>query len=239
MVAPMVGVLLSQAAPNSRADLIPITFAPGGPTVQGLAGTLNYDATTGHFQASAPAATLNASYLPRGFALISNGTVSIDLFVDQNGNLVSGGTGVTLTGSVTINGKLISGLTPSDPLLQGTIRAFGSDPAGPPTRSMDLIYLVAGGELTTPGTSNNPSLGAFPVGSPGGALLSVENVTSGILGNFSQSFSSTSMKPLIGTIIVPEPGAWALGLFATVGFVGFGWLRSRGPRSGPGIKVSA
>jgi hypothetical protein len=228
-----------QIPSSCRADLIPFNFLPGGPTFTSAAGTLTYNATTGEYQVSSPALTLNASYLPRGFATITGGTISTDLFVDQNGNFASNGTGLVITGTVTVNGKVISGPTAADPLLRGTITAFGSQAPGPPTLTMNSLFRVSGGELTVPGTSPNPSIAVFPLNSPGGIIINAENVTSGILGNYSQNFSSSSAKLTPGSIPVPEPGAWALGLLATAGVVGWSRLRSRGARSGPEVDASA
>lgn len=235
ILACVVGLLLAEEPARCRADLFPFTFVPGGPSVIDINGTLTYDATSGHFQDASTASTLNASYiLPRGFAPISSGTVNIDLFVNQNGQFVSGGAGFTLLGSVTINGNMISGLTAADPLLQGSITTFGADLPGPPTRSFNGLFTVRGGALTKAGTGQSGSP-VFSLGSLGGFLLSAENVTSGILGNFTQNFSSSSVKSTDGSAMVPEPGALTLALVALAATGGWGWVRGRWARSGPRV----
>jgi hypothetical protein len=233
ILACVVGLLLAAEPARCRGDLFPFTFVPGGPTVTDINGTLTYDVASGHFQDTSTASTLNASYiLPRGFAPITSGVVTVDLFVNQNGQFVSGGTGFTLLGSVTINGNLISGLTAADPLLQGSITNFGADLPGPPTRSFNGLFTVRGGELTKAGTGPSGSP-AFALGSLGGFLLSAENVTSGILGNFTQSFSSSSVKSTDGSAMVPEPGPLTLALLALALTGRWGWVRGRWARSGP------
>jgi hypothetical protein len=53
--------------------------------------------------------------------------------------------------------------------------------------------------------------GGFPLGALGAFDLSAENVTGGILGDFSMDFSSDSVKDEEG-LTIPEPSSWALAL---------------------------
>lgn len=208
------GVLFLLPPSPCRADLLPVTFQSGAPIVSGSNGSLSYNASTGdfHLTLTGPSLTYAAPFvLPRGFALLSSGSLTIDLIVDQTGNFVANGTGLTLTGSVTINGAAFSGT-----LLTGTITNFGSDPAGPPSHNFDGYYTITGGSLTTTktGTGGAQVFGGYPIGAAGGFLLDAENVTGGTLGNFSQNFSSSSVKPSVG-VLAPEPRTLVLSLIGT------------------------
>lgn len=217
------GVHFLVAPSHCRAGpLLTLDFQPGAPNVSGSNGGITYDAATGDFHAMLSGASLvyaAPSVAPRGFAPFS-GSLNMDVMVDHNGNFVSNGTGLVLTGSVTINGAVFSGT-----LLTAKITAFGADDAGPPTRTFDGVFEITGGALTTtqPGTGGEDVSGGFPVGSLGGFILSAEDVRSGTLGDFTQSFSSTGGKPLIG-VLTPEPSTLVLAL---TGAVGLTWWRKR------------
>jgi hypothetical protein len=213
--------LLVLAAPNCRADLI-LSFNPGSPTILGNNGTLAYNASTGNFDAVLTPLTYNAAFvLPRGFATFAASPaaqLTIDLTVDKNGNFVSNGTGLSLTGSVTINGQTFAS-SPGNPLLTGPITDFGSQaPAGPAPFNFEGVFSITGGVLTTTkGTVN----GGFQIGTPGGFILNAENTTSGILGDFQASFSSSSVKINPLGSLVPEPGSMVqmiTGLFLLAGW---------------------
>jgi hypothetical protein len=221
-----VGLLLALGVPLllspsvAHAAFLPISFAPGAPTISGSNGTLSYNAATGDFSESLTGASLVYAapfVLPRGFATFS-GSLAIDLKVDKGGNFVSNGNGLLLTGTVTINGATFSGPTAANPLLSGTITNFGAPPAGPPSLTFDGTFVVTGGVLTQTmtGTGGQPVFGGFPVGGPGGFLLVAENVTGGTLGDFTQSFSSSSVKPTVGDLVVPQPGSLVLLLTGAV-----------------------
>jgi hypothetical protein len=213
-VALGVGFLLAPS--TCSADfLLPLDFEPGGPTVNGSNGGITYNATTGEFKATLTGPTLvyAAPFVtPKGFALISGGSLTMDLMVNQSGAFVANGTGVTLTGTVTINGAVFTGA-----LLTGVITAFGSQDPGPPTRDFNGYFTVTGGALTQTmtGTGGMAVSGGFGVGQPGGFLLSAENVTSGTLGDFTHDFSSSADKPLLG-VTVPEPSTLVLWLTGAV-----------------------
>jgi hypothetical protein len=58
------------------------------------------------------------------------------------------------------------------------------------------------------------SSAASPLGLTGGLLLDAENVTGGTLGDFTNNFYSSSVKPKIG-VLVPEPRAIVSALTGT------------------------
>jgi hypothetical protein len=221
VTAVALGVGLLLAPSTCRADfLLPLNFQPGGPIVSGSNGSLTYDATTHDFHATLSSSSLiyAAPFVtPSGFVLITGGTLTMDLTVDNNGAFVANGTGLKLTGSVTINGADFTGT-----LLTGVITAFGAQDAGPPTREFNGYITISGGALTQtkPGTGGKSVFGGFPVGQPGGFRLIAEDVTSGTLGNFVQNFSSDSVKPEVG-VLVPEPSTLVLWLTGAVVLVGW------------------
>jgi hypothetical protein len=154
-------------------------------------------------------------------------TLSFGLTVDRNGNFVSNGTGVALTGGVDIDGDGTDDA--SGTLLTGAITAFGAGPAGPPTVGFNGLFRVTGGLLTSPVIlSDGGKLPAqFPIGSVGGFIVFAEDVTSGILGDFAASFASDRVKPNLG-LAIPEPGSLMLALAGTVALGGYGLVRRYG-----------
>lgn len=222
------GILCLLAPATSRAGLLPIQFQPGSPIISGSGGALAYNATTGDFNLtlSSPSLIYAAPFvMPNGFTNF-NGTLTIDLDVDNKGKFVSNGSGLKLTGTVTINGATFTG-TAANPLLTGDITNFGSQPAGPPSRSFDGLFDITGGALTTtqPGSGGSSVFGGFPPGGSGGFILVAENVTSGTLGDFSRDFSSSSVKPQVG-VVTPEPGSLTL-LLSAAGALGAWQLRRK------------
>lgn len=226
------GTLLLLEPSIGYADLLPVQFYPNSPVVSGSGGSLTYNSTTGDFDVTLTSRSLVYAapfVLPRGFALF-NGSLSIDLDVDKNGNFVANGTGVELTGTVIINGTTFTG-TPANPLLTGDITAFGSEAAGPPTRTFDGLFTIDGGLLTAPPPPGSGAVfGGFPLGATGGFLLSAENATSGTLGDFIADFKSSSVKPSVG-VATPEPSSLAL-VLAAAGVLGaWGLRRKRRPQA--------
>jgi hypothetical protein len=221
VLALAVSVLFLRAPSPCHAGLLPVTFATGGPIVSGSNGGITYNASTGDFNATltTPTLTLAAPFVnpPPGhnFALITTPKLVIDLTVDQSGNFVANGTGLALTGKVSFTdqfgGTVTFGTSSTSVLLQGTVTAFGAQPAGPPSLTFDGYYTITGGALTTMQTDSlgNSVFGGFPVGFAGGFLLDAENVTGGTLGNFAANFSSSSDKPTVG-VLAPEPRTLAL-----------------------------
>jgi hypothetical protein len=231
-----VGVPLLLAPSVARAGFLPITFAPGAPIISGSNGSLTYNASTGDFSATvtAPTLTYAASFVnpPRDIALITSPKLTIDLTVDTSGNFVASGTGLSLLGSISFaladgGSVTFAGTSTANPLLSGTITNFGAQPAGPPSLSFDGTFAITGGALTTTqiDSKGNPVFGGFPLGGPGGFILVAENVTGGTLGDFSRSFSSSSVKPTVGDLAVPEPDSLALLLTGAAALLG--WRRAR------------
>ena len=212
-----------------RAGLLPVSFQPQGPVISGSGGDLTYNAASGDFNATLTGSSLiyAAPFVQSGGFSQFSGSLTIDLQVNNNGQFVANGTGVSLTGAVTINGATFTGTT-ANPLLTGSITAFGSDAAGPPTETFDGYFTITGGTLTQTqlGSGGMPVFGGFPDGSPGAFILSAENVTSGTLGDFSSDFSSSSVKPEFGPTV---PGPSSLTLLLTTAFAlgAWGLLRKR------------
>jgi hypothetical protein len=221
------GTLCLLAPATSHAGLLPVNFRPGSPIISGSNGGLTYNATTGDFDATltSPSLVYAAPFVqPNGFTLF-NGSLSMDLKVDKNGHFVANGSGLDLTGTITINGAVFGGN--NNPLLTGTITNFGSEAAGPPTLSFDGYFTITGGALTQTetGSGGQPVFGGFPLGGRGGFLLSAENVTGGTLGDFSRDFSSSSVKPTVGVLAAPEPSSLTLSLTAAVVLGAWRWRR--------------
>jgi hypothetical protein len=216
------GLMLLLTAAPGRAGLL--QFQLGTPVVFSGNGSLTYNATTGEFQSTLTPLTYNSPSLPGGFVTFSGqGQTTIDLFVNHNGNFQNNGTGFTLTGQVTLGTH-----TFNDTLLTGDITAFGADAAGPPTRAFNGLFTITGGQLT----QNN---GGFTVGETGGFILFAENVTSGTLGDFTQSFTSSSVKGPAGPAVSgPEPATLLLGLVGVGGLLLAGRGRKRRRRAGVG-----
>src|SRR5262249_47533603 len=85
------------AAPVCRADLLTFQFDPNGPFLQGIAGTLDYNAVTHRFHSeTSPIAYTIASRPNPG--IFSSGTTTIDLFVNASGGFAGSGTGLKVTG---------------------------------------------------------------------------------------------------------------------------------------------
>ncbi|HZU37999.1 MAG TPA: hypothetical protein VFA18_18910 [Gemmataceae bacterium] len=213
-----------------RAGLVPLPWDLSRPFIEGAKGTLAYDAKTQDFQASLVPLVY---VLPPQYVLFSGSAKeTIDLRVDHQGQFVSNGGGFTLTGALDLDGDGHPDVSGPQPLLTGTITAFGADAAGPPTIAFDGLFTITGGLLTQPvsltggGTLSAP----FTVGASGGFLLNAETVQRGTLADFSKDFSSTTVKPLTGQVIVPEPPAWALALAGAV-FLAMAGFRSKSPCS--------
>ena len=215
-------VLLLLVTAPGRADLVPVALDPAGPVVLSFNGSLTYDAATGNVHSTMTPLSYSAG---GAVALFTGpGQTVIDLFVDQAGAFVASGTGFRLTGTVSVNGVDITG-DDANPLLFGRITAFGSEAPGPPTRTLDGLFVIEGGRLT--------GGGGFPLGGPGGFLLFAETVTSGTLGDFSHNFASDSVKSDVG-VIIPAPAAWALGLVGAALAAAWGVGQRRHARRGPG-----
>lgn len=210
-------MLLGMAASTSRADLLNFQLDPNQPIILGVNGGLSYDAGNGNFHLDATALTYTSPSVMGGFAFIDQGQITVDMEVDNNGGFVANGTGVTVTGSIDLDGDGTTDVAGDAmaPLLTGSIHAFGAQAAGPPTLTFNGLFSIDGGVLTDViALSDGGTLfGGFRKGTVGGFILSAENVTSGILGDFTSNFSSDSSKVEIGSI-VPEPSGLAMTLLA-------------------------
>jgi hypothetical protein len=222
--------LLLAAAPG-RADLLPFDLSPGGPVVlsfnlnfNGLKDALTYDAATGKFHTEmAPLVYTTPGGTMASFT--GPGSLVLDLTVGPGGAL-AGGT-FQLSGTVDLGGAVFSG-----DLLDGTVTAFGADPAGPPSWAFNALFTIEGGALTA-----DPTLTGFASGSPGEFIGFAENVTTGTLGDFTQNFASSSVKSDVG-VPIPEPASLALALVGAAVATGVGAWRQRRARCqagrGPG-----
>ena len=111
------------ATTSSQAGLIPITLDPNGPTIEGVGGTLSYNAGTGEFESQTTPAVLGAASLPGMLAFFDfTGTTTIDLFVNADGSFNRNGSGLSISGGTL---TLSDGTVVSGPFLTGTITAFG------------------------------------------------------------------------------------------------------------------
>jgi hypothetical protein len=201
---------------SARADLVGVEFDPGQPSILSFQGSVTYSAASQTFHSDMTPLTFSAPFVAGGFTpFTGTGKTSIDLLVDSNGAFVANGTGVSVTGSVNINGTGYTG-TDADPLLFGHIISFGAEAAGPPTRLFDGLFVVDGGELI--------GAGGFFIGEKAGFIIYAENVTTGTLGDFKQDFKSTTDKSELGPVI-PEPRTLFLGCLALGLFAGYGLLR--------------
>jgi hypothetical protein len=229
------GALLLFAGPGRADPLLQISLADS-PTIQSFDGTLTYNATTGEFRADTIPLIINSNNLPPGggfFDLSMPGSATFDFFVNKSGHLLSNGIGYSLTGSVDLDGDGTNDV--SGTLLTGTVVAFGSDPAGPPTRTFDGLFRITGGQLTSsmiPVSGGGTVDVGFRVGQLGGFFLFAEHVPpqGGTLANYNANFASDTVKDLEG-VAVPAPPAVVLAL------LGAGLLvaarRGRRPPSGP------
>ena len=226
-----IGFLGLIAPSECRADpLLQFDPDPNQPLILGINNTLTYTKSSGMFHAEALPISYTSPVAPDGF--FSSGLMTVDLKVNQNGSLVSGGTGVTLTGSLDVNNDGTDDV--SGNLLTGVITAFGSDLPGPPSRLFNGFFQVTGGALTgsIPLSGGGSIFGGFNIGAGNAFIVTAENVNSGILGDFQADFSSNNGKlEFLG--VVPEPGSLSLSLIAVVMIAGPAWLRGRVARRPP------
>jgi hypothetical protein len=215
------------AAGPGRADLLPFDLSPSGPVVLSfnlngsrLNDGLTYDAATGNLHSVMTPLT----YTTPGGTIASftgPGSLVLDLTVGPSGALAGGGT-FQLSGTVGLGGTVFSG-----DLLDGTVTAFGADPAGPPSWAFNALFTIEGGALTA-----DPALTGFASGSPGEFIGFAENVTTGTLGDFTQNFASNRVKSDVG-VPIPEPASLALALVGATVATGVGAWRQRRACYGP------
>jgi hypothetical protein len=241
----VVFVVFAAPRPATAGPLLPINFTSNGPAVQDLdSGVLNYNATTHDFNFTdtnpfpwlliTPAYSIPSNpnfFTPPGlFDVGMAASLSIDLSVNNSGQLIAGGTGFTLFGAVDIDGDTVDDPkgTTAMTLLTGTIKAFGTNGPGPAPVTFNGLFQVTGGLLSAPLTlSNNDHIGAlFVPGSLDGFTITAETVTSGILGNFASNFGASPNKVYAGAF-VPEPSGLVLVLSGATTVCGYVLMRRR------------
>jgi hypothetical protein len=230
-----IGLMVLLVPAHARAGgLLPIALDPNQVGILGINGNLTYTASTGELQSTSQALVYAPAPNPDGFSLFNSGdTITVDMFVTQTGAFSSNGAGITITGTLDLDGDGTPDV--SGTLLTGTITNFGAQSAGPPTWVNNALFTVDGGLLTTDITLSGggaPFFGGFTLGEQAGLFLYAESVTSGTLGDFTQDFSSDSVKAEVGLLAVPEP---ASGIQIVFGLAGLGAFvvckRSRSARS--------
>jgi len=112
--------------------------------------------------------------------------------------------------------------------LTGTINAFGTAPAGPPSWEFDGLMSITGGALTQasiPLSGGGTFTNLYQVGGTGGFDLDVEQQVSGILGDFLSSFSGNTIKQIATAGTIPEPATATLGFLALTTIAGWRAIR--------------
>jgi hypothetical protein len=224
-------LLLVPDRPCFGQGLLDFQFDPNGPLILGINGSLDYNASTGEFSGTSLPLTLSSSTLPGGESFVrfsGNPQLSFDLFVNPNGTFQKDPDGFNLSGTLSIGGTKISGT-----LLSGNFTAFGAESPGLPTWVANALVTPTGGLLTQAQTLANGSTlpPQFPIrGLSIGIDFFAENVTSGTLGDFTQSFSSSSIKDDTGLTMAPEPATWMLWTVAIAILSVFGFVTKRGTR---------
>jgi hypothetical protein len=206
---------------HAQAGLLPFALDPNEVSILGIDGSLTYTASTGELQSTMTALVYSPAPNPEGFSLFGSGdTITVDLFVTQSGGFSANGAGITITGSLDLDGDGTPDV--SGTLLTGSLTDFGAQAAGPPTWVSNALFTVNGGLLTTDiALSGGGSyFGGFTLGEQAGLFLYSESVTSGTLGDFTQNFGSDSVKVEVG-LPVPEPAAWIQAVSGLVGLATF------------------
>jgi len=159
---------------------------------------------------------------------------TLDLTVNSSGNLVGTGS-LTVTGALDIDGDGINDVNEST-LLTGKITALGTATAGPAPWEFDGLMSFTGGTLTQPSiplSGGGAFTNLFQVGGAGAFDLVVEQQNSGILGDFSSSFSGNSIKQIAAGVPTPEPDTATLTVLAVATIAGWGALRRLSGRIRP------
>jgi len=235
-LAMAVGVLgLSPAAECRAGGLLSINFDQTRPVILATDGSVTYDQASGDFNVQATGLFFLSNNLPNGNTQvpITNDLAAINLMVDQNGNLMGTGT-LTVTGAIDFDQDSQNDV--SGTLLKGTISAFGVAGAGPAPWEFNGLFSFDSGALTQasiPLSGGGTFTDLFTVGQTGGFDLVVEQQVSGILGDFSASFSGNTDKGIVTGVSTPEPTTVTLGLIALVAIAGCGLVRRLPGRARP------
>jgi hypothetical protein len=203
------------------------TTAPArGSMILATDGSVSYDQGTGNFDVTATGLFLLSNNLPLGASQvpIDGGSANLNLTVDQNGNLVSPGS-LTVTGAIDIDQDGKNDVSGS--LVTATVNSFSPSGAGPAPWSFQGAFKFDGGGLTMssiPLSGGGSFADTFLLGGDGTFNLVIESQVSGILGNFLQSFSGSTVKGL-PVSPVPEPASSSLLLAGAATIAGLGVLR--------------
>jgi hypothetical protein len=207
--------------------LLNFQLNPEGPIIGLGSGTLNYNALTGEFSGTMVPLTYSSPNLPGNGTgtFSSNSLFTFTFYVNSDGSFRSDPDGFNLMGTLTLNG-LNPPVHLSGSLLSGDFYDFGAEPPGPPEWVSNALVNPTGGLLTAPQQMVGVPV-QFPLtGPPIGIDFFVNNVTSGTLGDFTQSFTSSDVSGVFGQVI-PEPATWVpatIGLGAVL--LCFGWHTS-------------
>lgn len=233
-----VGLTLALAAflsqpSTTRADLLRPNATQSFPDLSSdIVGTQTYafnpTTQTGLFQVqNSPAVlalgpTQSSEYFVNSLSGGSPSSQTIQMTLDSNGNLVTGGTNsYSLYGSVNYGGKLYSGL-----LLQGTPTAFGYASPNPQAPSMgiyDANIKLTGGLLQS--LYGNTAY-----------MRIIAETNSTFTGTFNQSFlglkAMTNVRSYEAAQFAPVPEPTAFAVLLACGGAGLAYHRRRALRSG-------
>ena len=226
-------VILLPTRECQAGGLIPITFDQTQPFIAATDGSLSYNASTGDFNVQATGLFYLSNDLPgeRFQVPLDGGQATIDLTLDQNGNLLGPGT-LTVTGGIDFDQDGTDDATGT--LLTGSVTAFGAAGPGPAPWEFDGLFNVTGGG-PEPGVDPperrrhvqqpvqlggargiRPGRRAAGQRHPGGLRV-------GLLGEH--------VKNLPAGQAIPEPSSGALGTIALAGVAGWWRWRLRTGRS--------
>jgi hypothetical protein len=189
-------------------------------------GSVSYDQGTGNFSVTATGLFLVSNGLPMGAPQvpIDGGSADLSLTVDQNGKLVSPGT-LSVTGAIDFDQDGTNDV--SGTLVSATVNSFSPSGAGPAPWSFLGVFTFGGGGLTQssiPLSGGGSFTDTFLLGGDGTFNLVVESQVSGILGDFLQSFSGSTVKGL-PVSPVPEPASSSLLIAGAAMVAGLGLLK--------------
>ena len=226
---------LSPVAECWAGGLLQFDFDQSRPFILATDGAVTYDALTGTFNVQATGEFFLSNNLPNGNTQvpITNDTATINLNVDQNGNLIGAGS-LTVTGAIDLDQDGTNDV--SGTLVTATINSFGTAAAGPAPWEFNGLFNFDGGALTQssiPLSGGGSFTDLFKVGETGGFDLVVEQQVSGILGDFASSFSGDTIKNITVGTVVPEPATGTMALISIGSIAGCLTSRAWASRNGP------
>jgi len=222
-----VGALALVPAAECRAGVLQFDFDQSRSLILATDGSVTYDQTSGAFNVQATGEFFLSNNLPNGNTQvpITNDTATINLTVDQNGNLMGTGS-LTVTGAIDFDQDGTNDV--SGQLVTGRISAFGAARAGPAPWEFNGLFNFTGGGLTQssiPLSGGGTFTDLYKVGETGGFDLVIEQQVSGILGDFLAGFSGNTDKGITTGAVVPEPSTATLAVLALTTIAGWGALR--------------